>query len=72
MMVTVPLALLVQRNHEQVGADELAQEPGGTFPARHRVAKRTRHRPQTEVSSRNCLTSSVRPARTSSPKRPTM
>ena len=46
MMVTVPLPLLIQRNHEQVGASELLQEPGGTLPARHRVAKRTRHRPK--------------------------
>src|SRR5215212_5800683 len=46
MMVTVPLALLVQGYHEQVGAGELAQEPGGTLPTRHRVAKGTRKAPQ--------------------------
>src|SRR5215204_453617 len=46
MVVAVPLALLVQGYYEQVGASELAQEPGGTLPARHRVAKGTRHRPQ--------------------------
>src|SRR3954469_595517 len=46
LMVAVPLALLVQRNHEQVGAGELAQESGGTLPARHRVAERTRQPPQ--------------------------
>src|SRR5215211_921466 len=27
MMVAVPLSLLIKRNHEQVGADELAQDP---------------------------------------------
>src|SRR5215204_6098265 len=46
MMVTVPLALLVQGYYEQVGASERAQEPSGTLPARHRVAKGTLHRPQ--------------------------
>src|SRR5215208_5559030 len=46
MVVTVPLALLVQGYYEQVGASELAQEPGGTLPTRHRVAKGTLHRPQ--------------------------
>src|SRR5215217_5701266 len=46
MVVAVPLALLVQGYYEQVGASELAQEPGGTLPARHRVAKGTSHRPQ--------------------------
>src|SRR5215218_5617113 len=46
MVVAVPLALLVQGYYEQVGASELAQEPGGTLPARHRVAKGSRHRPQ--------------------------
>src|SRR5215218_3383734 len=46
MVVTVPFILLVQGNHEQVGAGELAQDHGGTFPICDRVAKRTRHRPQ--------------------------
>src|SRR5215213_9668821 len=46
MMVAVPLSLLVQGYYEQVGASELAQEPGGTLPARHRVAKGTVHHPQ--------------------------
>src|SRR3712207_4770980 len=46
MVVTVPFILLVQGNHEQVGAGELAQQLGGTFTIRDRVAKRTRHRPQ--------------------------
>src|ERR671919_1107258 len=40
MVVTVPFILLVQGNHEQVGAGELAQELGGTLPAHDRVAKR--------------------------------
>src|SRR5215203_3210031 len=42
VVVTVPLALLVQRNHEQVGVGEFAQEPARTLPARHHVAKRSR------------------------------
>src|SRR5215208_4480280 len=46
MVVTVPLSLLVQGYYEQVGASELAQEPGGTLPACYRLAKRTLHRPQ--------------------------
>src|SRR5215216_6664259 len=46
MVVTVPLSLLIKSNHEQVGASELAQEPGGTLPACYRLAKRTLHRPQ--------------------------
>src|SRR3712207_1089413 len=46
MVVTVPFILLVQGNHEQVGAGELAQELGGTLPTHDRVAKGARHRPQ--------------------------
>src|ERR671912_640627 len=46
MVVTVPLSLLIKRNHEQVGAGELAQEHSRILPARHRIAKRTLHRPQ--------------------------
>src|SRR5215208_678314 len=46
MVVAIPLPLLVQGNHEQVGAGELAQEHSRILPACHRVAERTRHRPQ--------------------------
>src|SRR5829696_10483522 len=46
MVVAVPLSLLVQGYYEQVGASELAQEPGGTLPACYRLAKWTLHRPQ--------------------------
>src|SRR5215207_714566 len=46
MVVAIPLPLLVQGNHEQVGAGELAQEHSRILPARHRVAERTRYRPQ--------------------------
>src|SRR5215211_3401599 len=45
-VVAEPLSLLIERNHEQVRAGELAQDPGRTLPARHSVAKRARHRPQ--------------------------
>src|SRR5215212_324278 len=46
MVVAVPLSLLVQRNHEQVGAGELAQESARTLPTRDRIAQRASHRPQ--------------------------
>src|SRR5919107_3384156 len=46
MVVTVPLSMLIKRNHEQVGAGEFAQDLGGTLPTHDRVAKRTLHRPQ--------------------------
>src|SRR5215211_4545599 len=46
MVVAVPLSLLVQRNHEQVGVSELAQESARTLPTRDRIAQRASHRPQ--------------------------
>src|SRR5215203_1145679 len=46
MVVAVPLSLLVQRNHEQVGVGELAQESARTLPTRDRIAQRASHRPQ--------------------------
>src|SRR5215207_53715 len=46
MVVTVPFSLLVQRDYEQVGAGELAQEDSRILPACYRLAKRTLHRPQ--------------------------
>ena len=45
-MVAIPLALLVQGDHKQVGASELSQELARTLPTHDRVAKRTRHPPQ--------------------------
>src|SRR5215212_10101602 len=46
VVVAVPLSVLVQRDHKQVGAGELAQEESRILPTRHRVAKRTRQAPQ--------------------------
>src|SRR5918993_5034344 len=46
MVVAIPLSLLIKGNYEQVGASELAQEHARILPTSHRVAKRTRHRPQ--------------------------
>src|SRR5215208_1390302 len=55
MMVAIPLALLIQRNHKQVGASELTQELGGTLPTHNRVAKRTCHPPQHRGSEQKLL-----------------
>src|SRR5215216_2956783 len=46
MVVAVPLSLLVQRNHEQVGVGEFTQESARTLPTRDCIAQRASHRPQ--------------------------
>src|SRR5215208_1473663 len=46
MVVAVPLSLLVQGNHEQVGVGEFTQESARTLPTRDRIAQRPSQRPQ--------------------------